>query len=285
MAKKTKPKRRTKKKHITATPSRWRDNLESDGLIVEVGTSDMSPKNALKMAKKIAGELRGEWQVTPMGKESRDFLYRKPEGTKNPTAAMAWDLAYQLSEHRDVAECAPSLFIPVGGIPEMQSTAEARQAREFASSSGGGDDDDKGGLPCSDPKQWSLTECRVKAAWDLTPPNGGKSKGQGIVIGHPDTGYTRHPEIDSNRLLSTKGHDFEADEADPDDDLSGPFGGHGTSTSSVIFSSEALDVTGSAPKAKARTTSRHQQRRTAFLWTTSPGFALRSGQRPPRCFD
>lgn len=45
--------------------------------------------------------------------------------------------------------------------------------------------------------EWPLKMCKVKEAWKLPlPAHGlGKSKGEGIIIVHPDTGWTEHPEL------------------------------------------------------------------------------------------
>ena len=135
----------------------------------------MSPKDAATLARKIADEMKGNWDVVPMGKESRDFIFRKPKGTKNPTASKCWDLTYQLQQHRDVAECAPSVFMPVNGMAEMQSKREQAQASRYAaassssSGSGGGGGPDAGGLACSTSKTWSLDATKVQDAWTLTP--------------------------------------------------------------------------------------------------------------------
>ncbi|HKE18002.1 MAG TPA: S8/S53 family peptidase, partial [Kofleriaceae bacterium] len=84
--------------------------------------------------------------------------------------------------------------------------------------------------------------------------------GEGVVVGHPDTGYTRHPEIFPGRIRLDGAYDFLRDDGDPSDELddSGAFAspGHGTSTSSVIasdFGSQRAGgqpyVTGAAPRA------------------------------------
>jgi serine protease len=45
--------------------------------------------------------------------------------------------------------------------------------------------------------EWPLKLCNVKEAWELPlPAHGlGKSKGEGVLIVHPDTGWTEHPEL------------------------------------------------------------------------------------------
>ncbi|HEY2711844.1 MAG TPA: S8/S53 family peptidase [Chthoniobacterales bacterium] len=44
--------------------------------------------------------------------------------------------------------------------------------------------------------EWPLKMCNVQAAWDLgNGIYGGKTQGEGITIIHPDTGWTKHPEL------------------------------------------------------------------------------------------
>ena len=45
--------------------------------------------------------------------------------------------------------------------------------------------------------EWSLDQLKVKEAWALF---GSDAPGEGIVIGHPDTGFTKHPEIVAETL-------------------------------------------------------------------------------------
>ena len=91
-------------------------------------------------------------------------------------------------------------------------------------------------------------------------------RGAGVVVGHPDTGYTRHYEIWSanaaaNRLRIDKGYDFLKADADAEDELrksrwySPRWPGHGTGTASVIMGADGppppgkRSMTGAAPRA------------------------------------
>jgi serine protease len=120
----------------------------------------------------------------------------------------AWELTYRLRADRDV------LF-------------------------GGGD------LPgARDDYQWSLKQVHAMAAWALPPDPGGATRGAGVKVGHPDTGYTHHPDIwpaapTPQPILVAEGHNFidGEDANDPTDALDDGFlknPGHGTGTSSVI---------------------------------------------------
>ena len=96
---------------------------------------------------------------------------------------------------------------------------------------------------------WALRQVGVPDAWaysrGLNRPAGGK----GVVIAQPDTGITRHPELDG--LDRAAGYDFVDGDADPTDPLNytgNP--GHGTGTASVAVAPGHLHVSGSAPAAR-----------------------------------
>jgi hypothetical protein len=116
---------------------------------------------------------------------------------------------------------------------------------------------------------WHLAQLNVRDAWSVwraKHPNPGRELGDGIVVGHPDTGYSDHPEVAARWKLP--GRSFLRDEngndvGDGRDDLretgeaiiENP--GHGTATASVIASGErdqgaagAAEVYGVAPGAR-----------------------------------
>lgn len=96
---------------------------------------------------------------------------------------------------------------------------------------------------------WHLDTIHAEAAWAL-------SKGAGVLIGHPDTGTTKHPELGEGRVLIDEGKSFlgEAKPIDPLDDMGFP--GHGTATASLMISPRGAEtgknspVSGLAPEAK-----------------------------------
>jgi hypothetical protein len=114
---------------------------------------------------------------------------------------------------------------------------------------------------------WHLRSLRVPQAWAVwRERRPGQEPGEGILVGHPDTGYTDHPEV-RDRLHPSRGRNFVWDqpgdeEKDGRDDLR-PSGdlplenpGHGTATASVIVSDRAdrsaggLESLGVAPGAR-----------------------------------
>jgi len=87
---------------------------------------------------------------------------------------------------------------------------------------------------------WSLRKLNICNDWKLEPKNGGKKYGEGILIGHPDTGYNKHIDLDYSRLRVDLGYDFVDNKQDPLDPLNyegpGVHPGHGIGTGSVIVS-------------------------------------------------
>jgi hypothetical protein len=97
---------------------------------------------------------------------------------------------------------------------------------------------------------WHLDQMKVRQAWELWQQEKapGLLPGHGVIIGHPDTGYTEHREVFA--YLTSAGKSFLRDDhglepPDARDDLwmthdeflETP--GHGTGTASVIVSGEA----------------------------------------------
>ena len=98
-----------------------------------------------------------------------------------------------------------------------------------------------GGTPPAD-RNWARTAIRV-------PP--GPGGGANVTIGHPDTGWTSHPELDTAALdLARQWNtlDENANAVDPLDFLL--FNGHGTGTASLMVSSPAGQINGVAPAAR-----------------------------------
>jgi subtilisin family serine protease len=100
------------------------------------------------------------------------------------------------------------------------------------------------GQPTSDPR-WAVEQIGCFEAWK-------ESRGAGVLVGHPDTGYCDHPQLSG--AIGPGGYDVLDDDPDPHDVLTGippaQFPGHGTGTASVIASrDEGIDLAGSAPEA------------------------------------
>ena len=72
------------------------------------------------------------------------------------------------------------------------------------------------------------------------------------MVGHPDTGYTRHGEIYPSALDLDLDRDIVAGDDDATDPMQEGTVGHGTATGSVIASRQGREVIGAAPATKLR---------------------------------
>jgi subtilisin family serine protease len=83
----------------------------------------------------------------------------------------------------------------------------------------------------------------------------GRSRGEGIRIGHIDTGYSDHPELERSALDLSSDYDLIDNDDDARDPLRRAFfavldsPGHGTATGSVIAGRERGEISGVAPQA------------------------------------
>jgi hypothetical protein len=159
---------------------------------------------------------------------------------------VAYDLATMLAREPDlhVEPDVPSTAfgLDAADVPTTQPVPEA--------AGGGGTH-----LPGATDRMWALDAVRARAAWDLQPSPDGRNRGEGILIGHIDTGYTDHPELERAALNL----DLDRDVLDNDDDARDPLQrrflmpldspGHGTHTGSVIAGRVSGQIAGAAPQA------------------------------------
>lgn len=113
--------------------------------------------------------------------------------------------------------------------------------------------------PGSEVTRWARDVIRCEEAWAVPAAPGGRTRGAGVVIGHPDTGYTLHPNLGADALDLSKDRDFIDDDDDALDPLVPPGDspwpladpGHGTGTASVIAGRgpEQDGIVGVAPAA------------------------------------
>jgi serine protease len=228
-----------------------------ESLLAYVAPSEPDDERALAIANEVARRHLGDgWTVRPLGPGARDYQM-VPPGRRRISTRRGWELTNKVREDRDVASAEPDLIIP-GLEPDPTVVDEVLLPHERRVTARR--EADEAPLPCATAPDWSLALCRVRDGWALTPPDGGQRFGAGIIVGHPDTGYTKHAEIWSanpvhNRLLIDRGRDFFGNAADPVDTLTGNNPGHGTTTASVIMS-DAPDgatspfVAGVAPMAQ-----------------------------------
>jgi serine protease len=184
-----------------------------------------------------AGEIGRRYIVTLEGLSRRDIAV-------NP-----FELAYRLAE-------TPGLEIEAAE-PDLPHSVYAGNVANEALSFGGILRCEVDEEPALAPV-WHLGKTRVLEAWTLDPPAGGLAFGEGILVGHPDTGWVVHDEVDASALDTGRSWDLVDDDADATDPLDKPwlsiglFGqpGHGLGTGSVIVSRQAGRLQGVAPAAK-----------------------------------
>ena len=176
----------------------------------------------------LPARLRRHFQVT--GKAIVSPAY--------PPQQLAFDLAHTLGDTiaADVEPDLPSsAFAPPPDEAEGVAATQGRGQPSWATE-----------------KSWALTAICCQKAWELDP-----ARARGVLVGHPDTGYTDHPELEPEALDLALSWDVMDDDADARDPvvrrrwwrpLDSP--GHGTETASVIAGRAAGVITGAAPGAK-----------------------------------
>lgn len=152
---------------------------------------------------------------------------------------------------------------PIGFYKEDKHVRVNKNVEEVSSSSG----------PCTDLDdiEWHLKLARVTEAWEYSESHGNATKGEGIIVANPDTGYSNHAFTSTangftNEMFLSKGYNWFAGiiRGENKNDARDPFGslgvsmnpGHGTSVSAIIAGpgtqadQDGNKVHGVAPKAK-----------------------------------
>ena len=154
----------------------------------------------------------------------------------------AWDLGYVLTGALDT----------LGAVrvePDLPSSCYHPVTSQEMEVFGLADED----LPGSDRPGWALDAIRCRQAWELVPRTTASARmGEGISVGHPDTGYADHAELERAALDLAR----DADVIVQDDDARDPLEhgwllnpGHGTRTASIIVGRPEGSVVGVAPLA------------------------------------
>lgn len=223
---------RSKRSGHSATEFWQRPEIEfqrDDGIRVVLETSDRQQDPSADVAKLFHPELRPEFRRLFVGSEQQDrlsestdlacfWLLRIPglgmlEMEQNP-----FDLAYFLVDSLSLRSAEPDIPYTAnfgGGVTPPLTVGAAVVDRA-----------------------WSLRTMFVPEAWGYSIASKHKSMGDGIIVGHSDTGYADHIDLDSARLIPKLGWNFVENNADPGDPLNYINGspGHGTATGSVILS-------------------------------------------------
>lgn len=221
------------------------------GLVVKVAPSRTEAAEdlntvAAEAAARVAPD--GPWRVRSV--QTGDGMFRlAPPVTESTephaiTPAEAWDRAHTLRGDPRFEYAEPAFA--VNGAPG--ETMEFEQCVPAAALESGGTTTPIEGATQN--SEWSLSGdhgANVIEAWKKFQ---GVQPGHDVWIGHPDTGYRRHPEIwgmPDSPIQPQHGWDFVDDDDDPMDlfeagTLRWP--GHGTKTSSVIVSPRGRQLPG-----------------------------------------
>lgn len=225
------------------------------------------PDQEGRVVQALESCLQTEYEVKPFGDEGTDYEVRTPKGAL--PVDEAWEKAYQLRAQPGIVYAEPIFAVSVSAPPEFEDepptppqappeTGRGTPPEGLPDRSGFGDSPH---LEKSKEPDWNIRQLRVDEAWkEFARLHPDKVPGQGVLIGHPDTGYSEHPEIVANLLLDD-GWDFVENQARALDPLENrfpwQFPGHGTSTASVIISPpepsadfKGGNVMGVAPGAK-----------------------------------
>ena len=210
-----------KRKTRAPTPTTRNPKFEAIALTVDASVRE-SPAH---VAARVAEVARlGSWWVDEVSAERGQFELVPPKKSRRLTPGAAWDAVYRLRRQPEVVHAEPLFEY---NVADLHARPAVRKA------AGGGDHPGT-----ANNFEWSLRKANVISAWSLF---GARQPGAGAIVGHPDTGFTPHPELpDSSRLLVGEGFDFDDDDSNPLDDLDDGFldnPGHGTGTGSVIVSS------------------------------------------------
>ena len=177
----------------------------------------------IEVARRLASSHLGSaWQVRSVAADPNEFdaIYT---GALPVSFANAWRLSHTLEEEALVVYAEPSFTFPVPGETDAPANANRRE-------SAAGEEHD----PATADYLWALKQCNVPAAWEVIE-NSGKRPGENVLIGHPDSGFIEHPEMDIERVRIDFDRDFlEEDLETRTEEFK--HGLHGLATASVIMS-------------------------------------------------
>jgi serine protease len=228
-------KRRPAKREPSRKPHILRDTaplatrnpcLEAIAVTVHALPSEDASRTVARLARRVG---LSNWSVQVVVANRGEFELVPPHHGRIPTPGAAWDITYRLRDQPETVHAEPLFTYKVADLYR-------RPVRR-------GSADEIDHPATADRFEWSLEKANVIGAWSLF---GSRPPGAGVTIGHPDTGFTPHPELaDTRRVLIDQGYDFDDDDANPIDDLDDGFQdnpGHGTGTGSVIVSNRGAAV-------------------------------------------
>ena len=164
--------------------------IRSMGGVSEGFAIELTDAGAKSQVSREVSELMGpDWTLREIGGSDTDFELRQTKG--KISARQAWNKAYKLRAIPGVAYAEPLFATTVSDNPAWandESNAAGKDAH----------------LPESLDPEWSLDAIHVKETWRQFFPDPELLPGHGVIVGHPDTGYQDHPELEG-RIVSGKG--------------------------------------------------------------------------------
>jgi hypothetical protein len=208
---------------------------DSVRLLVQAESSGSAGELAVRRALRSLGSTAG-WRIEPLfPDDANDLFVLRRAADITVSTRDAFELAYMVRSRPGIIDAEPDL--PIEQYPEF----EPETVGAF------------GDAPSPDDLAWAHRAIKVDRAWAAH-----SARGAGVLVGHPDTGYTRHwifgPQQAALDLV--RDHDFVEDDEDAEDPLEKglpltKFPGHGTGTGGVIVGRAGAEVQlpGVAPEA------------------------------------
>ncbi|QIG46632.1 S8 family serine peptidase [Nordella sp. HKS 07] len=200
-----------------------------------------APPNVARQRRKLRelmGSDRFQFFRLPPGEDPLIYVLQFPGVIRQQSSSFLFDVAQHLVDDFDLASCVPD--VDPAWIPDDELMRPAPESVgdifwELC----------KSHAEAPRQQRWAITAMRADQAWAAFG-----TKGEGILIGQPDTGVADHRELDTALDLA-KGKDILKGSGPPIDPLSSSMSnpGHGTGTSSVAISRASLSIVGSAPGA------------------------------------
>ena len=200
---------------------RW---VTCDAISFEFKENCRDVSSLLSAAQDIVSSVLGEtWRTRTCAGNAFEFdaIY---DGSLPLTFADAWQLTHTLEEQESIHYAEPSFTFPIPG----ETNAPNGDTQLFVQSSG---NLDKSG---TEDFHWALRQCNVLEAWNLFE-NSGTKPGKGVIIGHPDSGFVEHSEMDLERVRIDFDKDFLEEDFETRTEKIN-HGLHGLATASVIMS-------------------------------------------------
>lgn len=180
--------KQTKRKQVFAWMLRilLHRTVKCEAITFEIASTD---QDAMTIAKNLVVKHLGpDWYLTQCPGDPNEFdaIYK---GKRKVRFADAWQWCHKIETDSQVVYAEPSLTFPVPGESDLPDDYSYIRRKSISSSS------DKLGTEAYD---WALKQCRVPEAWTFL-----KGKGvlpsKGVRIGHPDSGFQIHNEMDISR--------------------------------------------------------------------------------------